>query len=145
MALCCASALSAKTRVAVMELGAKTGVNEETAGVLTDTLRTTLYGSGVFDMLNREDMVDILGEVKFQQSGACEETSCIVEMGGNLGVEKMVAGTIGLIGEKYSVTIKLVDIAKAKNDVILTDYYKGKLEEMPEFIKGMGEELVENY
>ena len=135
--------LHAKTRVAVMELGVKAGVEESTARLLTDTLRTSIYNSGIFDMLNREDMVDILGEVKFQQSGACEDTSCIVALGGNLGVEKMVAGTVGLIGEDFSVTLKLVDIAKAKNDVIISDQYRGKLEKMPEFINRLADELVE--
>ncbi len=144
LALACQLSLHAeKTRVAVMDLQVKSGVDVEMAGILGDSLRASIYKADIFELMNREDMVAILDEVKFQMSGACESTSCIVEMGGALGVEKIISGSIGLIGERYSVTIKLVDIATARNDVLITEYYQGKIEELPEFIKGLAQQLVE--
>jgi len=35
------------------------------------------YGTVKFNVMNRDDMDAILKEVAFQQSGACDETSCI--------------------------------------------------------------------
>ena len=80
-----------------MDLQVKSGVDAEMAGLLADSLRASIYNADVFDLMNREDMVAILSEVKFQMSGACESTSCIVDMGSALGVEKIVAGAIGPI------------------------------------------------
>ena len=107
----------AATRVAVMDLHAKAGVSKDLASLLSDTLRAAAFNERVFDLMNREDMADILREVKFQQSGACESTSCVVSMGNALGVEKIITGSIGKLDDRYVLTVKLVDIAKSKNDI----------------------------
>ena len=142
LTLTLATLLTAQTRVAVIDLTAKSGVDEDEASLLTDTLRASIYKAKVFDLMNREDMNAVLKEVAFQQSGACDDTSCIVEMGNALGLEKMIAGSIGKLGERYSVTIKLVDIAAARNEALITEYYRGGVEELPEFVAALAWRIV---
>lgn len=134
--------VSAKTRVAIIDFDAKAGVKKEMSSLLTDLLRSEIYGSEAFELINREDMVAILDEVKFQQSGACESTTCVVQMGQALGAEKMIAGSVGKLGKNYVITLKLVDIATAKNDALFTEYHKGAEEELGETIKKAAEKLV---
>ena len=55
-----------KEPIAVMDLKAR-GVDENTALILSDELRTELFKSGKYNVLNREDMKAILGEHAFQQ------------------------------------------------------------------------------
>lgn len=109
-------------RIAVIGLEAKTGVDPSIAELMSDILRTELYNSGRFAVMNREDMDIILKEIAFQQSGACDETSCIVQMGQALGVGKMVAGTIGILGGKYVINAKLINVESFTNEVLVTEF-----------------------
>lgn len=106
--------------IAVLELKAL-GVSQITASILTETLREELFKTQRFRITNRSDMVEIMGEQAFSQSGACDDTQCIIEYGKILGVEKMIAGSISKLGQIYSITLKLVNITTAENEKIISD------------------------
>ena len=87
-------------RIAVLELQGE-GVSLAEARTLTDRLRSRLVNTNVFHVLEREQMDEILGEQGFQQSG-CVSDECAVEVGQLIGVQLMVAGSIGKIGNLYT-------------------------------------------
>src|SRR6185503_19568791 len=107
--------------IAVMSLKAESGVEVSAGNLMTDMFRTALYETGRFGVMNREDMDSILKEIKFQQSGACDATACIVEMGQALGVDRMVAGSIGILGDSYVINGKLINVASARNEILATE------------------------
>lgn len=129
-------------RVAVIDLQAKEGVSVSVAELLSDNLRATLFDFGTFDLMNREDMTAIFKELKFQASGACD-TACVVETGMALGVEKMISGSIGKVGDLYAVSLRMVDIEKARNEVVLAEQYAGSENGLPSFISTTGEKLAD--
>lgn len=119
------------TSLAVNDLDAR-GINKDEAAVLTDKLRSELSQLGGFRILERGKMEEILKEQGFQQSGTCSESSCYVEMGQLLGVENLVAGSIGKVGVAYSVNVRMfsVQTGEIKKDVSMT--YKGEVEDLLE-------------
>ena len=94
--------------------------------------------------MNRQDMQALFEEKAFQQSGVCDDTECIVEMGLVLGVEKVVSGSIGKLGETFSITLKLVDVETAKNEVIVNKTEKCDEDYLFVLIKELAYELT-NY
>jgi hypothetical protein len=86
------------------------GISNNDAKFLTERLMVELQMLGLYEILEREKMDDILKEQGFQQSGACDETSCLVEAGKLLPVEKIIGGSVGKFGETYSIVIRLIDI-----------------------------------
>ena len=106
--------------IAVLELKAL-GVSQITASILTETVREELFKTQRFRITNRADMVEIMGEQAFAQSGACGDTQCIIEYGKILGVEKMIGGSISKLGKMYSITLKLVNVTTAENEKIISD------------------------
>ena len=74
------------------------GITKDEAKVLTSALRSELISTANFKVLERDKMNEILTEQGFQQTGVCNETSCLVEMGQLLGVTQMIAGSIGKVG-----------------------------------------------
>lgn len=86
------------------------GVSWSDAKVLTDRFRVELFQRKAFRMLEREKMNEVLKEQGFQQSGACEQNECAVEVGKLLGVQRMITGMISHIGSTWTVTARIVDV-----------------------------------
>lgn len=129
-----------KTSVAVMTLGGS-GVSETDAKFLTERLAIELQRAGVFDVMERDKMDEILREQGFQQTGACDETACLVEAGRLLPVEKMIGGSVGRVGNVYSAQIRLIDLMTGKVEKTATRDYRGELENL--LMTGMRESAEE--
>jgi len=83
--------------------------------ILADRLSSEIFKLGEYTVVERSLMDEILSEQGFQQSG-CTTTDCAVEVGALLGVQKMVTGSIGKIGNLYTVTAKSINVESGKID-----------------------------
>lgn len=118
-----------RTAVAVMTLRGS-GISEADAKFLTERLVIELQRAGVFEVMERDKMDDILREQGFQQTGACDETACLVEAGRLLPVEKMIGGSVGKVGNVFSAQIRLIDLMTGKVERTATRDYRGELEHL---------------
>ena len=82
-----------KYTIAVSDLVGQ-GIDQSTAAILSDRLRTELFKTGSITVLERGVMQDILKEQGFQQS-SCSSDTCIVQVGQLLGVSHMIQGDDG--------------------------------------------------
>lgn len=131
-----------RTNVAVMPLRGS-DISETEAQFLTERLAIELQRTGAFEVLERDKMDEILREQGFQQTGACDETACLVEAGRLLPVHKIIGGSAGKVGNVYSAQIRLIDLQTGKVEKTATRDYKGELEAL--LTSGMreaAEELV---
>jgi TolB-like protein len=103
------AAETAKTNIAITELDAE-GIDESSVRVISDRLRTELFKTGMFTVVERGQMEEILKEQGFQQSG-CTSDACVVEVGQILGVKQMLAGSVGRIGGLFTLNIRMIDVA----------------------------------
>ena len=101
--------------VGVLDLDAN-GVTESEARAISERLRIWLGRTGVFEVIERNQMESIMNEIGFQVSGACDTDECVVQIGQVLGASKMVAGSVSLVGNLYSLQIRLIDIASSRID-----------------------------
>lgn len=103
-----------RTKVAVMEVRNVQGVPEGTATILTDILVSEVAHSGM-DVISKSDIAAIVGFEK-QKSllGCSDDSSCLAEIGGALGVDFMVTGQVGQIGSRFRLSLILVDVKKGK-------------------------------
>lgn len=100
----------AKPRLAVVDLSPQ-NLSAGTAATVSDLLRTEIFRTGRFVVVERAEMERILQEQSFQMSG-CVETACVVEAGRLLGAEKMVVGSVGRLGMRYVVSARVVDVGR---------------------------------
>jgi TolB-like protein len=107
-----ALAQGGKFTLAVSDLVGE-GIDQSTAAILSDRLRTELFKTGRVTVLERGVMQDILKEQGFQQS-ACSSDSCMVEVGQLLGVSHIVAGTLGKLDRLYTLDIRMVEVSSGK-------------------------------
>ncbi|MDD5343814.1 MAG: CsgG/HfaB family protein [Smithella sp.] len=122
--------------IAVNDLSGK-GIDQATAAIISDRLRSELISTGVFNVMERNEMTNVLKEQGFQESGACDEASCLVKVGQLLGVERMVAGTVGQIGTLYTLSLRMINVATGQIIFTVNEDYEGE-------IKGVLSETVGN-
>jgi hypothetical protein len=101
-----------KISIAVLELDAA-GVSKAEAQVISDRLRSDLFSTNKFDVLERNKMNEILTEQGFQQTG-CTSDECAVEVGKLIGVRLMIAGRIGKIGNLFTINSRIIDVESGK-------------------------------
>jgi hypothetical protein len=80
--------------------------------------------------MEREQMKSILKEQNFQQSDACSEASCVVQMGQLLAVNKIITGSVGKLGNMYTINIKLIDVASGEIILTQNEDVSGQIEDM---------------
>ena len=120
--------LTAQNHVAVMELRGNNIADAE-AGALTDRLRTELFRTGSFRVLERELMDKILDEQGFQMSG-CTSDACLVEIGQLTGMEMIIGGSISKVGSVYSISARTVSVQTGEILHIATFDYEGEIGEL---------------
>ncbi len=77
--------------------------------ILAEALREELFILGRFSLVNREDMVKVLGEMKLQQSGLTDEKQA-VQLGKWLAANESVTGRLAVLGNSYILQAKRTDI-----------------------------------
>ena len=99
--------------IAIMDFEAK-GVDKNSASVVSDLFRDNLFASKKFTVVDRNSMNEILKEQNLQQSLGCSSTECAVKIGRVLGVQGMIVGTLGKLGNAYILSTRLVNVENAK-------------------------------
>ena len=85
-----------KQTVAVLEFEGR-GISQLESKTLTDRLMSEMVNTDAVIMVERNQMDEILNEQGFQQSG-CTSSECAAEVGALLGVQNMVSGSFGKLG-----------------------------------------------
>jgi hypothetical protein len=133
--------LQAGTTLAVMELKGL-GTEISIATILTNNLISELSFLEGYTILERDQMQTILEEQGLQNSGLCDDNEYLVEIGGLLGAQKIVTGSIGKLGEMYSLSLRMFDVQTAKSDNSVTLNRKCNEEKLIELLKDAVKELT---
>ena len=102
-----------KQKIAVFAL-VPVGADPTTAHVLTDALVGALATEPTFDILSKDDMQTLLNVEQQKQLLGCEQSSCLLELGGALGAALVVTGSVGKLGNSYLIQAQLLDVGNAR-------------------------------
>lgn len=137
-------AQTSRLNIAVLDLD-PTGIAASDAQFLSERLRTELFETGSYQVVERDKMQDILAEQGFQNSG-CTSIQCAVEIGELLNVQGIVAGALGKIDDLYSVSVRLIEVQTGAIMRTATRDFHGSLSEvLTEVIPQIAGELALNY
>lgn len=128
--------------IAVINMKNASGVSSGETEVITDRLRGELFNTGKVNVMERDQMQEILKEQGFQQSGACTNEACMVEIGQLLGVERLVTGSLGKVGSMFLVNLRVIDVKTAKIMKVVSVDIKGDLDEVVAKLPGVASQLV---
>jgi hypothetical protein len=86
------------------------GAEAEVPEVVSSLVQNSIFQDGGVTVVERAQLVEVLLEVQFQQSGLCD-VDCAVDIGSQLEADKVVLGEVTKLGETYIVRGRLVDVA----------------------------------
>ena len=101
--------------LAVMDLRCGKEITKEQCAALTEVLIDELVKIKKYKVIDRTNRDKILSEAGYQQTG-CVDNSCTIEMGRQLGVGRMVVGSVMKLGETYLINLQLLNVETAAVD-----------------------------
>ncbi len=108
-------ALAAPIKVAILPVTAGEGVTEKTATALGEAVTGQVRRVPGLQPITAQEISTLLNFDKQRALLSCQSDSCLADIGGALGVERLVLGSVSKLGESWLVTLKLMDVRKARS------------------------------
>jgi TolB-like protein len=118
-----------KLKIAVLRLTPMGDVEPATVALLTEALAGELRKRAGLSVMAESDIAALLGMEKTKSMLGCTDAGCIAEVGGALGVDRIVHGSIGRVGASLLVNLSSLDPKKAAHASSVSERLKGSTDE----------------
>ncbi len=102
------------TKVAVYEVDVGPGADAKVAHLVTTLVASELRKLPSLTVTSQEDIKNLLGLNRQRQQLQCADASCLAEIGGALGVDQMITGSLSKLGESQVIVLRVVDVRHAQ-------------------------------
>ena len=117
---------SNQNTVAVLDFEPR-GISNLESQTLTDRFSTEVNNTGKAILVDRNSMNDVMQELGYTQA-ECTSEECATEVGAMLGVQFMISGAIGKLGDTYTIDAKMFDVATGAAEKTINTTYTGKVD-----------------
>ncbi|MBI5510909.1 MAG: PEGA domain-containing protein [Deltaproteobacteria bacterium] len=131
-----------KLKVAVMDLAATDSLPKDLVTSLSSLVAETLDATGAFKAISSQDIVKLLSYAASQQQMGCDDMTCIAEIGGALGADYLVTGSLTQTGSQIAVQLQLADIKASRVDNRVSRAYEGGHQGLYDELKAATQILV---
>lgn len=104
------------------------GIDTNSVRIVEDALADALLRTGELRLVERSQMQTVLREQGFQESGACDASGCVVEVGKLLGIRQGVVSSLGRLGGSWVLNARLIDIGSGEILVSTQHSFEGNLD-----------------
>ena len=105
------------------------GVEQKVSTIVSDAILAELSKVPDTKVIGSREIDALLSFEQKKQMTGCTDTACMVALGGALGVDKILTGNIGRLGESHVFNIKLLDVRSATMEQLYNKRLKGGNEE----------------
>lgn len=126
-----------KPVVAIMQFSIAPGVDTLLAGSLSELVAHEMEAQGSFTVLSQRDIAAMMQHAGDTQALDTQELDMVAPLGAFLGAQYVFSGSIGVVGNVYSVSAKLVDAGLAKIVWRHTVQHKGDAGGLVKIVKNM--------
>jgi TolB-like protein len=96
---------------------------------VTDLFIAALQSSGKFSVIERKQLSAVMQEREFQ---AAQEGENAERPGKLLAIHKMFSGSIGKLGDRYVINVKMIDIQSSQVEFAVSEKYDDDIAEIGE-------------
>ncbi|MGB8929826.1 MAG: hypothetical protein WCC48_01105 [Anaeromyxobacteraceae bacterium] len=131
-----------KLKIALLRLTALGDVDPKTAALLGEALAGELRKRAGVSVMAESDIAALLGLEKTKAMLGCSDAGCIAEVGGALGADRVVHGSIGRVGTSLLVNLTSLDPRKAAQAASVSERLRGASDEafldaLPRIVDGL--------
>ena len=127
---------------AVFDLAAA-GVSPELAANLTQILSGEIKRVEGTSVIGRDDIAALVQlEKEKTMLGCTDDLECLAEIGSALGVQKLVVGQIGILGESFVISLRMLDTASVQVDNRVTESFTADEGQLIGAIREAGRKLI---
>lgn len=137
-----AGTAAAQRSVAVLTIKSSQ-LSEDDCIALTNYMTVELQRVRGAKVLAWDDVTKMLEHQSASQALGCDDDQCMAEIGGALGVDFIVAGDIGKLGNRYLMNLKLIDIGRAETERRVSRTVEGDMGLFLDALPGMVSELMQ--
>lgn len=131
-----------RARLAVMEIRAL-DASPAQAELLSEVALTEAAASRRFEVIGRSDIAAIIGlEKQKTMLGCVDDSPCLAEIGGALGVPYLIVGTFGRLGTTFRIDLKLIDTRRSNVLERFGRSVQGRVEELAATVQAGIRELL---
>ena len=130
--------------VALLSLETNNAAAEEAAPGVASLIASRLAESPHLKVLTQKDIEAILGVERQRQllgKGACAQAACLEEVSHLTGARYMITGRLDRFGDKYLLTVSLLDTTKGRS-LAKPRAEASSPEELPQIADAIGEQLL---
>ena len=117
------------------------GISVQEVQTLTERMRSETGATNAVRLIERKAIESIMAEQGLAQSG-CVSDECAAEVGQLLGVQFMVSGTIGKLGDTYTIDVKMFSVETGATIRSSSKTHKGDVDGLLVIIEVCAWELV---
>lgn len=133
---------AAPMKIAMSAISVGEGLNDKIAATVTEQVVAEVRRTTQAQVVTQDDIKSTLSLEEQKQMVGCSNESCMAEVGGALGVDHMITGSIGKVGESWIVVLKLMNVKKVATEAQADRRLrKGSLDDVLDAIPAMVKEL----
>ncbi len=108
-----APAVAKLPKVTMMPLTLADGLEPKAGALLTDTIVAHMRRLPGLEVVSLDDVRAVLSHEQQKQLLGCREGECLAELGGALGCDELVTGSVGRLGRSWILHLRRVEVTKA--------------------------------
>ena len=98
----------------VFEMTPEKGIEKGVTNLLVELIMSEVGKTGRFEVIGQKDIDKMLFWETNKQIKNCNESSCMMQIAGAMGAEYYVESSIGVVGNKYLISMKLIETMQVK-------------------------------
>ncbi|MBI5761961.1 MAG: formylglycine-generating enzyme family protein [Planctomycetes bacterium] len=108
-------------------------------------VRKEVNAGSKYDLIDRQMMVERMGEKDFAATTECDQLKCLVQYGKSLAADKIVGGSMVSFSDSWVIEVRLVDVNTGREEKTFAKRHKGTMDDLLDLVvEGAAELLGEN-
>ena len=116
-----------KPGLAALNIKAERGVDASLAALISEAILSELKLSGRFaSVIGPSDIQAMINIEQQKQTFGCDEDACLAQLGGALGVPYLLSGSLGSVGGRFMLNVKIIQVEEARVAERLTTIFNSE-------------------
>lgn len=97
-------------------------------------VRKEVNTAGKYDLIDRQMMVERMGEKDFAATSECDQLKCFVQYGKSLAADKIVGGSMVSFGESWLIEMRMVDVNTGREEKTFAKRHEGSMDDLLDLV-----------